>query len=190
MESGGAVEGAARLLTVPFGAPATDALWATIGAAKGGDALAPVTVIVPGQPHWPCVAPRARGSRRRPVQRPLLRARPARRAARCGRARNARSHAPRRRREGRARPSGACEPAGAAHACRRRQRTPSSPSSRCSTSSRHRVPMPSTALRSFSRRGNALAGIATRFRSLAEASFYDEHDLALAAAGVIRDGSG
>ena len=48
MESGGAVEGAARLLTVPFGAPATDALWATIGAAKGGDALAPVTVIVPG----------------------------------------------------------------------------------------------------------------------------------------------
>src|SRR6478736_550674 len=48
MESGGAVEGAARLLTVPFGAAATDALWATIGVAKAGDPLAPVTVIVPG----------------------------------------------------------------------------------------------------------------------------------------------
>jgi len=48
MESGGAVEGASRLQTVPFGAAATDALWATIGAAKAGDPLAPVTVIVPG----------------------------------------------------------------------------------------------------------------------------------------------
>ena len=37
------------------------------------------------------------------------------------------------------------------------------------------------ALRSFSRRGHELASIATRFRSLAQASFYDEHDLALAA---------
>ena len=48
MEPGGAVESAARLLTVPFGAPATDALAATIAAAKAGDLLAPVTVVVPG----------------------------------------------------------------------------------------------------------------------------------------------
>ena len=48
MEPGGAVESAARLLTVPFGAPATDALAATIAAAKAGDPLAPVTVVVPG----------------------------------------------------------------------------------------------------------------------------------------------
>ena len=45
------------------------------------------------------------------------------------------------------------------------------------------------ALRSFSRRGDELASIATRFRSLAQASFYDEHDLALAAAGMVRSGT-
>ncbi len=40
--------GVARLTTVPFGRAATDALAAVIAAAKGADALAPVTVVVPG----------------------------------------------------------------------------------------------------------------------------------------------
>ena len=48
MEPGGGVERGARLLTVPFGATATDVAAATITAAKAADALAPVTVIVPG----------------------------------------------------------------------------------------------------------------------------------------------
>jgi ATP-dependent helicase/nuclease subunit B len=39
---------AARLVTVPFGATATDSLAKMIAAAKGDDRLAPVTVIVPG----------------------------------------------------------------------------------------------------------------------------------------------
>ena len=40
--------GVARLTTVPFGRAATDALADIIAAAKAGDPLAPVTVIVPG----------------------------------------------------------------------------------------------------------------------------------------------
>ncbi len=188
MESGGAVEGAARLLTVPFGAPATDALWATIDAAKGGDALAPVTVIVPGNLTGLALR-RELGGRgdglfnvRFFVLDRLAELLGAGVLAAQGRT--------------------PLDDAVKAALVRQVLAVKPAPLARVASAENTELavvemldelaasgPGAVDALRSFSRRGNELASIATRFRSLAQASFYDEHDLALAAAGVVRSGT-
>ncbi len=187
MESGGAVEGAARLLTVPFGAPATDALWATIGAAKGGDALAPVTVIVPGNLTGLALR-RELGGRGDGLfnVRFFVLDRLAELLGAGVLAAQGRTPLDDAVKAALVRQVLARE-AGAARRVSPQPRTPSLPSSRCSTSWRHRVPAPIEALRSFSRRGNELASASRsdsdrwpRRRSTTS------HDLALAAAGVVR----
>ena len=187
MEPGGAVESAARLLTVPFGDTATDALARTIAAAKAGDPLAPVTVVVPGNLTGLALR-RELGGRgdglfnvRFFVLDRLAELIGAGSLAAAGR-----------------RP---LDDAVKAALVRQVLSARPAPLERVASAENTELavvemldelqtagPGALDALRSFSRRGSELASIATRFRSLAQASFYDEHDLALAAAHAIARG--
>ena len=187
MEPGGAVESAARLLTAPFGATATNALAATIAAAKAGDPLDPVTVIVPGNLTGLALRRQlgARGDGLFNVRFFVL----DRLAELLG--------------------AGTLAAAGrrplddAVKAAFVRQVLAAKPAPLERVASAENTeravielldelqasgPGAIDALRQFSRRGRDLAVIAERFRSLVAHSFYDEHDLAIAAARAIAGG--
>ncbi|HMK12959.1 MAG TPA: hypothetical protein VK461_15320, partial [Acidimicrobiales bacterium] len=184
MEPGGAVDDAARLLTVPFGAAATDALATTIAAAKAGDVLAPVTVIVPGNLTGLALRRQLGG---RPSG--LLNVRffvLDRLAELVG----AGTLAAKGRRP--------LDDAVTAALVRQVLAARPAPLERVAAAENTEVavielldelaasgPEAIGTLRALSRRGAELAAIATRFRALAEQRFYDEHDLAAAAAGAI-----
>ena len=187
MEPGGAVERAARLLTVPFGAPATDALAHTIAAAKVGDPLAPVTVVVPG--NLTGLALRRQLGARPPgvlnvrffVLDRLAELLGAGTLAAAGR-----------------RPLDDAVKAALVRQVLAAKPAPLARVASAENTERAVVqlldelqasgPGALDALRVFSRRGHELAAIAERFRVLAARAFYDEHDLAIAAARAIARG--
>ncbi len=187
MEPGGAVESAARLLTVPFGATATEALGRTIAAAKAGDPLAPVTVVVPG--NLTGLALRRQLGGRSPgvvnvrffVLDRLAELLGAGTLAAAGR-----------------RPLDDAVKAALVRAVLAVRPAPLERVASAENTERAVIelldelqasgPGAIDALRVVSRRGRELAAIAERFRSLAAPSFYDEHDLALAAARAITRG--
>jgi RecB family exonuclease len=187
MEPGGAVESAARLLTVRFGATATDALAQTIAAAKAGDPLAPVTVVVPGNLTGLALR-RQLGGRGDGV---------------C----NVRFFVLDRLAEllgaGTLAASGRRPLDDAVKAALVRQVLAAKPAPLTRVASAENTeraviemvdelrasgPAAVDALRVCSRRGHELAAIAERFRSVAAHSFYDAHDLAIAAARAVARG--
>ena len=184
MEPGGAVRESTRLLIVPFGAAATDALATTIGGAKAGDPLAPVTVIVPGNLTGLALRRELGG---RPPGVVNVRFFVLDRLAELVGAGTLAAH-------GRRPLDDAVKAALVRQVLARRP----APLERVASAENTEVaviefldelaasgPDAVSALRAFSRRGAELAAIATSFRALAEARFYDEHDLAAAAAAAI-----